>query len=99
MTERRQTSDPNINLILTMVNAPQLCFAWIFFALHRNGTVLVQNAAGAGRYHVDDVVSAYFELAQEARQHLGSLCLGVVKQHDAAANLIDPAEDQAHFLV
>jgi hypothetical protein len=65
----------------------------------RKRSVLVQNAAGARRDDVNDAVSAFFELAEQGRQHLSGLNLGVMKQHDAVVDLLDPAKDQAQFFV
>ena len=82
-----------------MVNGPQLCFVWIFGKIGLKRGFLVQNAPGARRNDVNDAESAFFELTQQGRQHLGGLGLGVVEQHDAMVDLLDSAEDEPQFLV
>ena len=53
----------------------------------------------SGRDHVNDAVSPPLELAQQGGKHPGGLRLGVVKQHDAAVDLLDARQDQAQFPV
>src|SRR5262249_26805666 len=53
----------------------------------------------SGRNNVNDPVTLPLELSQQAGQHLGRLCLGVVKQHDAASQPLDAGKDEMQFLL
>src|SRR5665213_2818027 len=99
--EMERPYDPtnyNINGKLTIMNRPQnSVFSRNSMGLGQNGTELAENAVAAGRDDVDDAESAQFQLMQEGRQHPGGLSLGVMKQHDAAIDLFDPAENQVQL--
>ena len=49
--------------------------------------------AAARRHEVDDAVAAGLERLEEGRQHVRRLPARVVQQHDAAADLVDAAEE------
>src|SRR5450830_1185417 len=95
-----ETTIYNINGKLTIMNGPQLGFLADFRRpAAKKATVLVQTTPASGRDHVHDAVSPPFEFVQEGGKHLGGLRLGVVEQHDSAADLLDTGEDQAQLLV
>ena len=43
---------------------------------------------------MNDAIAAPLQLAQEFGEHVHRLCTGVVKQHDAMVDRLDPLEDE-----